>query len=150
MRLLRSIAIGSAVVLVTTAVPLLAPTAVKANAAEPEKLWGGFSSPVSIAFAADGHLYDAEWRAGRVSRIAPDGSRTIFSHGLSGPSGLALGHDDAIYVATYLRDEIYRFTPDGVHRACDWAHNACRHRLRPKWQTADRQPPHEPDYQLDG
>lgn len=45
MRLLRSIAIGSAVVLATTAVRLLAPTAVQANAAEPEKLWAGFSSP---------------------------------------------------------------------------------------------------------
>jgi hypothetical protein len=88
--------------------------------------------------------------AGRVSRIAPDGSRTIFAHGLSGPSGLAVGPDDAIYAANYLRDEIYRLKPDRVHCACDWARNACRHRFRPKQQTAGRQPPHQPDYQVDG
>jgi hypothetical protein len=51
---------------------------------------------------------------GRVSRIAPDGTRTTFADGLSGPSGLGVGPDGAIYVASYSRDEIYRFTPDGV------------------------------------
>ncbi|MFN4011321.1 MAG: NHL repeat-containing protein [Pannonibacter sp.] len=115
MSLLRSIAIGSAVVLVTvSAFPLMIPTAAQASAATPEKLWDGFSSPVGMAFDAAGHLYVAEWGAGRVSRIAPDGTRTTFADGLSGPSGLAIGPDGAIYVASYSRDEIYRFTPDGV------------------------------------
>jgi sugar lactone lactonase YvrE len=78
------------------------------------KIWDGFSSPVGMAFDAAGHLYVAEWGAGRVSRIAPDGTRSTFADGLSGPSGLAVGPDGAIYVASYSRDEIYRFTPDGV------------------------------------
>lgn len=115
MNLVRSVAIRSAVVLTAACVvPLLIPTAVQARVATPEKLWDDFSSPVGMAFDAAGHLYVAEWGAGRVSRIAPDGTRTTFADGLSGPSGLAVGPDGAIYVASYSRDEIYRFTPDGV------------------------------------
>lgn len=115
MNLIRSIAIGSAVVLAAaSAVPLVTPTEVRANPAAPVKIWDGFSSPVGMAFDATGHLYVAEWSADRVSRIAPDGSRTTFADGLPGPSGLAVGPDGAIYVASYSDDEIYRFTPEGV------------------------------------
>jgi sugar lactone lactonase YvrE len=106
MSLLHSIVIGGAVVLTTaSAVPLMAPTVVRANPATPDKLWDGFSSPVGMAFDAAGHLYVAEWGAGRVLRIAPDGTRAVFADGLAGPSGLAIGPDGAIYVASYSRDE---------------------------------------------
>ncbi|MQB04907.1 hypothetical protein DXT91_12415 [Agrobacterium tumefaciens] len=63
-----------------------------------------------MAFDAAGHLYVAEWGAGRVLRIAPDGTRAVFADGLAGPSGLAIGPDGA----SYFRDEIYRFTPEGA------------------------------------
>ncbi|WP_332304398.1 NHL repeat-containing protein [Rhizobium sp. GR12] len=115
MSLLHSIVIGGAVVLTTaSAVPLMAPTVVRANPPTPDKLWDGFSSPVGMAFDAAGHLYVAEWGAGRVLRIAPDGTRAVFADGLAGPSGLAIGPDGAIYVASYSRGEIYRFTPEGA------------------------------------
>jgi sugar lactone lactonase YvrE len=115
MNLLRSGAIRCSLALVAfTSVPLVVPTSVHANPAAPEKLWDGLSSPVGMAFDAAGNLYVAEWGAGRVSRIAPDGARSIFADGLSGPSGLAIGQDGTIYVASYSRDEIYRFTPDGA------------------------------------
>lgn len=86
---------------------------IHADAAEAERLWTGFSSPVGMAFDAKGNLFVAEWGAGRVSRIAPDGSRTSFAQGLSGPSGLAIDREGLIYVASYSQDEIYRFTPSG-------------------------------------
>lgn len=85
----------------------------KAKAAEPARLWTGFSSPVGMAFDRDGHLFVAEWGAGRISRIAPDGARTTFADNLSGPSGLTIQADGSIYVASYSRDEVYRFTPAG-------------------------------------
>lgn len=85
----------------------------KANAAEPTRLWTGFSSPVGMAFDTNRNLFIAEWGAGRVSRIAPDGSRTTFAEGLSGPSGLTIDKEGSIYVASYSRDEIYRFTSSG-------------------------------------
>ena len=50
--------------------------ATKAVAAEATRLWTGFSSVVGMAFDASGTLFMAEWGAGRISRVAPDGSRT--------------------------------------------------------------------------
>jgi sugar lactone lactonase YvrE len=85
----------------------------KVNAAEPTRLWTGFSSPVGMAFDRGGHLFIAEWGAGSISRIAPDGARTTFADSLSGPSGLAIDADGLIYVASYSRNEVYRFTPTG-------------------------------------
>ena len=66
-----------------------------------------------MAFDRGGNLFVAEWGAGRISRIAPDGARTTFADSLSGPSGLAIDADGSIYVASYSRDEVYRFTPAG-------------------------------------
>ena len=108
--ILRRLLAASAIVLgllsfATASPPLLA---------APEKLWDGLSSPVGMAFDATGNLYVAEWSAGRVSRIDPQGRRSSFAEGLTSPSGLAIGADGAIYVASYSRDEVYRFTPAGV------------------------------------
>lgn len=95
--------------------PVIAPASAwdSAPVAIPEKLWSGFSSPVGMGFDAAGNLYVAEWAAGRVARIDPQGNRSVFADGLSGPSGLAVGSDGSVYVASYSRDEIYRFAADG-------------------------------------
>ncbi len=44
-----------------------------ADAKSVERLWTGFNSPVGMGFDKAGNLYVAEWSAGRVSRITPDG-----------------------------------------------------------------------------
>lgn len=82
-------------------------------AAAPEKLWEGLSSPVGMAFDAGGNLYIAEWGAGRVSRIAPDGGRTVFAE-VESPSGLAIAADGTVYVASYSGDTVIRFAPGGA------------------------------------
>lgn len=105
------VALGVAFASTPFALPAIAKDS--APAAVPEKLWGGFSSPVGMGFDAAGNLYVAEWSAGRVVRIDPQGNRSVFADGLSGPSGLAIGADGSIYVASYSRDEVYRFSPDG-------------------------------------
>lgn len=105
-----ALALGMASFAATAASP---PT-VRTPLSTPAKLWDGFSSPVGMAFDATGNLYVAEWGAGRVSRIDPQGRRSTFAEGLSGPSGLTIGSDGTIYVASYSRDEVYRFTPAGV------------------------------------
>lgn len=112
--ILRTLLAGSALVMASFTIPAASPSAAQALPATPVKLWDGFSSPVGIAFDAAGNLYVAEWGAGRVSRVDPDGKRSTFAEGLSGPSGLAIGADGTIYVASYSRDELYRFTPEGV------------------------------------
>jgi len=79
----------------------------------PVRLWGGFRAPVGMAFDAAGLLFITEWSAGIVSKIAPDGTRSIFAAELAGPAGLAIGADGAVYVGSYARDEIYRFDRAG-------------------------------------
>lgn len=111
----RTVLAASAVVFGTASFATMAVSpVVQALLEAPTKLWDGFSSPVGMAFDATGNLYVAEWGAGRVSRIDPQGRRSVFAEGLSGPSGLAIGVDGTLYVASYSRDEVYRFTPAGV------------------------------------
>lgn len=113
--LIRSLATASVLAAAAALTSVAAmTTSACADPAAPIKLWDGFSSPVGMAFDAAGNLYIAEWGAGRVSRVTPDGKRSTFADGLSGPSGLAIGPDGAVYVASYARDEIYRVTPDGA------------------------------------
>lgn len=81
--------------------------------AEPVRLYDGFSAPVGMDFDSEGNLYVANWSAGIVSRIDPDGSRSVFASGLSGPSGLAIDGDDHVFVASYSDDLVYRLTPEG-------------------------------------
>lgn len=98
------------------AVSLPTTQASRAEPARAIKRYEGFGGPVGMAFDAAGQLYVAEWSAGRISRIATDGARTVFATGLEGPAGLAIGPDGAIYVGSYARDEIYHFTPEGQRR----------------------------------
>lgn len=78
--------------------------------ASPEKLWDGFAAPVGMAFDAAGNLYVAEWSAGRISRVAPDGGRTVFAE-VPSPSGLAIAPDGVVHVASYSGDAVYRVAP---------------------------------------
>ncbi len=73
----------------------------------------GLSSPVGMAYDTAGNLYVANWSAGTVLRLAPDGQRHVFAKGLSGPSGLAISPAGDIYVASYNEDVVWRFTPGG-------------------------------------
>lgn len=114
MNLLRSLTTAAALTVVAVSgSPIVIPTAAYANPATPERLWTGFRSPVGMAFDAEGNLYVAEWSAGIVFRIDPDGNRTTFAEGLSGPSGLAIGTDGTIYVASYSSSVVWSFTPEG-------------------------------------
>ncbi|MDK3018800.1 NHL repeat-containing protein [Pseudodonghicola flavimaris] len=85
-------------------------------AGDPGPLWQGVSAPAGMGFDAAGHLFVAEWGAGRISRFAPDGRREVFAEGLPGPSGLAIAADGTIFVASYADDLIWRFTADGHRR----------------------------------
>ncbi len=80
---------------------------------EPSLMLSGLSSPVGMAFDKDGNLLVAEWSAGRVTRIAPDGGRTVLASGLSGPSGLAIDDEGHLFVASYSRSVIWEIHPDG-------------------------------------
>lgn len=80
---------------------------------KPAPLHDGLGSPVGMAYDASGNLYVANWSAGTVLRLAPDGRRSILAEGLRGPSGLAISPAGDIYVASYSEDLVWRFTPGG-------------------------------------
>lgn len=82
-------------------------------AASVEKVAEGFASPVGMAFDAQGGLLVAEWGAGRVTRLAPDGSRSTLTTAVPSPSGLAVDAAGVVHVAAYSQGVVYRLTSDG-------------------------------------
>ena len=83
------------------------------SAQTPTRLHEGLNSPVGMAYDAGGNLYVANWSAGTVLRLTPDGQPSVFASGLSGPSGLAISPAGDIYVASYNEDLVWRFTRAG-------------------------------------
>lgn len=78
---------------------------------DPELHCTGFKAIMDLAFDADGDLYVVENatgpfpppppfapNSGRLSRVAPDCTRTIVLDGLNRPTAVAVGPDGAVYV----------------------------------------------------
>lgn len=79
-----------------------------AEGLSPEKIAVGFSSPVGMAFDGQGNLYVAEWGADRVTRLAPDGTRSVTTTEVASPSGLAVDLEGTLRVASYTQGAVYR------------------------------------------
>ena len=58
----------------------------------------GLQFPEGPVAMADGSIILTEIKAGVLSRITPDGKRTVFAEVGGGPNGAAVGPDNAIYV----------------------------------------------------
>ena len=81
---------------------------------QPQVVASGFSSIIDIDFGADGSLYVLEIAAdlfaceilggpceGRLTRIAPDGTRTVLASQLPFPTGIAIGSNGEIYMSLF-------------------------------------------------
>lgn len=81
---------------------------------QPEVVASGFSSIIDIDFGADGSLYVLEIATdlfaceilggpcdGRLTRIAPDGTRTVLASQLPFPTGLEIGNNGEIYMSLF-------------------------------------------------
>jgi gluconolactonase len=84
----------------------------------------GLGFPEGPAFDRRGNLYVVEIQGGQVSRIAPDGQRSLFARTGGGPNGSAFGPDGNLYVCNNggfprpgterERGRIERITPGGA------------------------------------
>lgn len=63
-----------------------------------QKLAEGLGFPEGPVVCPDGSLIVTEIKEGRLTRIAPDGAKTLFSACGGGPNGLAFGPDGALYL----------------------------------------------------
>jgi hypothetical protein len=81
---------------------------------QPQLVADGFSGIIDIEFGADGSLYVLEIATdlftcevldgpceGRLTRIAPDGARTVLGTQLPFPTGMAIGSNGEIYMSLY-------------------------------------------------
>ncbi len=73
----------------------------------------GFSGPIGIAIDASGNAYVANWDggtsgAGRILRLADDGTLTLFYRGLNGPHGIAFDARGGLWIADYVTDRVLR------------------------------------------
>jgi gluconolactonase len=59
----------------------------------------GLEFPEGPVAMADGSVLVAEIKAGRVTRVLPDGSKEILVETGGGPNGLAIGPDGALWIA---------------------------------------------------
>lgn len=84
---------------------------------------GGFKAITDFDWGADGSLYVIEYDTapfffgapGRLTRVLPDGTRTVISETLSNPTGVVVGPDGAVYVSNRGNvaavGEVLRFVP---------------------------------------
>jgi len=78
-----------------------------------DAVWDDLSSPVGMAYDADGALYVANWSGGTIERFTAAGERSTFASDLDGPSGLAIDAEGVVHAASYSGDVVWRFSEDG-------------------------------------
>jgi streptogramin lyase len=72
------------------------------------------NQPHGIAVGSDGTLFFAETPAGRLRRIAPDGTISTLARDLALPVDVAIGPDGRVYVALYGANRIVRVDRAGT------------------------------------
>src|ERR671921_836454 len=67
--------------------------------AELQEITSGLEFPEGPVAMADGSVIVTEIQGGRITRVAPDGSKDVVAETGGGPNGSAIGPDGKLYVA---------------------------------------------------
>jgi RHS repeat-associated protein len=103
----------------TLALVMLIPSTVGAPlgnvaALAPVEVWvDGLATVGGLALDARGHLYVSDADAGTVTRVAPDGTRTVVARGLDRPVGLAFDATGQLLIVEERAGRIVRVEPGG-------------------------------------
>lgn len=97
----------------------------------------GLGFPEGPVACADGSVVLAELRNGRCSRVAPDGSVSVFSDCGGGPNGLAVGHDGFFYLCNNGGNRYVEGHSMGLGPHPDYTHGYIE-RIDPKTGEARR------------
>lgn len=76
----------------------------------------GFDAPLSLAFDSAGNLFVGDGYGnghGRVTKVTPNGTKTLVASGLSFPS-VALDSAGNLFVSNQGNGDIYKYTPHGA------------------------------------
>jgi len=77
-----------------------------------ELVTDGLAFPEGPVILADGSVLVVEIRGGRLTRVAPDGTKTTVAELGGGPNGAAIGPDGAVYVCNNGGLEFFDAAPD--------------------------------------
>ena len=78
----------------------------------------GFEGASGNEFDSNGYLYQSNIRGNFISRVAPDGTHTVFvREGIAAPVGIVIDEDDTLFVANCGDGSIRRVTSDGASHA---------------------------------
>ena len=78
-----------------------------------EVVAGGFKDPVGVAVDGDGSIVVSDRKADTITRIAPDGRRTVLVRGLEGPAGVAFDPDGGLLIVEERGRRVLRRDPSG-------------------------------------
>ena len=98
----------------------------------------GLGFPEGPVWMADGSVILGEISGKKVTRVAPDGSKTEIGKAGGGPNGVATGPDGALYVCNN-GGAVYETTPE---LSVDRAGARLQERLDPAHRPEDRRDPH--------
>src|SRR5258706_7897759 len=94
---------------------------------EPAIVTEGLAFPEGPVAMPDGSVIVVEIKAGKLTRVAADGTKSTVADVGGGPNGLAVGADGAMYVAnnggfqwTELGEMNLPLGPGGVSQAADY------------------------------
>ncbi len=92
-----------------------------------EEVADEFQRPVGVAVDEAGAVFVSDRKAGTISRILPDGKKTVILTGLKRPGGLALGSDGRLHIAEEGGGRLLRLEPSGALAVL------ASHVLTPRW-----------------
>lgn len=78
-----------------------------------KKVVSGFETPAGVVTDSKGNIYVANYKAGYVEKLTPNGIEQLKYEKLAGPLGLAVDSQDNIYVAGYNSNNIIKIFPTG-------------------------------------